>query len=546
MLPNEVRVKFFWGQHMLQALAHKCVVTGARGSVAIATLVLFAACRTVPAPAIVPGTDQALPPSVIPAPASLTRTDALPFTLVATTAIVAEGGADVMPVAEALADRLRPATGFPLPVRTTHVPGAAEITLSLGVERAPLGEEGYELRVETTAIRLVAYRAAGLFRGVQTIRQLLPASIESDMRIGRVWAVPSLVIADQPRFAWRGAMLDVSRHFFTVREVRQFIDILALYKFNVLHLHLSDDQGWRVEIRSRPLLATVGGARQVGGGPGGYYTQEDYASLVAYAAARFITVVPEIDMPGHSNAALSAYPAVSCSARAAGTYTGTDVGWSTFCVDNPETYALIEDVVRELAALTPGPFLHIGGDEVQTLTPVQYATFVERVQQIVGRYGKRMIGWEEVAHVRLLPTSVAQHWRSDSVVKALAFGARLVLSPASRSYLDMKYGPDTELGLRWAGYVGVRDAYLWDPATQLPGTVERDVLGIEAPIWSETLPNMTAVEYMAMPRLPALAEVGWSPQRVREWEDFRGRLATHAPRWRRLGINYHPSIEIPW
>jgi hexosaminidase len=215
-------------------------------------------------------------------------------------------------------------------------------------------------------------------------------------------------------------------------------------------------------------------------------------------------------------------------------------------VDKEESYALIDDVVRELAALTPGPFIHVGGDEVQALSRDQYTSFVERVQDIVAKHGKRMVGWEEVAHARLRSTTLVQHWRSDSAAVALRYGAKLILSPAKKVYLDMKYTPATELGLNWAGYVDVRDTYDWNPAAYLPGVTEPDVLGVEAPIWSETLPNITAVEYMAMPRLPAAAEVGWTAQGARDWESFRERLATHAPRWRRMGVNYYPSTQIPW
>ena len=500
-----------------------------------------------PAPAPAPTISRSGPPALVPLPVSRVDRAGAPFVLTASAVIVAPDAGEARQVGESLAELLRAATGFPLPVVASGPAGAAHIILDLDTARAPLRDEGYELSADSGGLRLIARRPAGLFRGVQTIRQLLPAGIESDMRSSRgPWQVGATTITDSPRFPWRGAMLDVSRHFFTVREVQQFIDLLALYKMNVLHLHLSDDQGWRIEIRSRPRLTEVGGASQVGGRAGGFYTQQDYAEIVRYAQARYITVVPEIDMPGHTNAALSAYPALSCSTRPVGRYTGTDVGWSTFCVDKEETYALVDDVVRELAAITPGPYIHIGGDEVEALTPAQYATFIERVQGIVTKHGKRMAGWEEIAAARLSPTTVVQHWRRDSVVRAIPMGAKVVMSPASRAYLDMKYAPDTELGLRWAGFVGVRTAYDWDPATQVAGIGERDVLGIEAPIWSETLRNISAVHYLAVPRLPALAEVGWTPQASRAWGDFRERLATHAPRWRYLGINYHPSVEIPW
>jgi hexosaminidase len=267
---------------------------------------------------------------------------------------------------------------------------------------------------------------------------------------------------------------------------------------------------------------------------------------VQYARERYITVVPEIDMPGHTNAALTAYPALSCSTRPTERYTGVEVGWSTFCVDSEATYALVEDIVREIAALTPGQYIHLGGDEVQALSGPQYTRFVERIQDIVARHGKRLVGWEEIAQARLAPTTVVQHWRRDSLMKTLPAGTKVVLSPAKRAYLDMKYTADTELGLRWAGLVTVRGTYEWDPAGLIPGLRESDIAGVEAPIWSETLRNITAVEYLAMPRLPALAEVGWSPQAIRDWESFRVRLATHASRWRLLGINYHPSDEVPW
>jgi hexosaminidase len=377
---------------------------------------------------------------------------------------------------------------------------------------------------------------------------LLPADIESHMTLSTPrWVVPSVTIVDQPRFAWRGAMLDVARHFFTVDEVKQYMDLLALYKLNVLHLHLSDDQGWRIEIKSRPKLTAVGGLTQVAGGAGGFYTQDEYTELVRYAADRYIMIVPEIDMPGHTNAALAAYPDVSCSSRPAALYSGTEVGWSTFCVDKPETYALIDDIVREIAALSPSPYFHIGGDEVHTLAYDVYARFVERAQDIVARHGKQMIGWEEVTRARLKPTTLVQQWHTDSVAAgALRYGAKIIMSPASRTYLDMKYNGNTELGLTWAALIEMKDAYDWDPATFNPAVTDRDIVGVEAPMWSETLRNITAVEYLALPRIPALAEVAWTPQGVREWEGFRSRVAAHAPRWNYLGLNYHRSPQIPW
>ena len=410
-----------------------------------------------------------------------------------------------------------------------------------------MGDEGYQLSITSDSIRLVANRPAGLFHGIQTIRQLLPVQIESEMGVDRnTWEVPAQTITDWPRFAWRGAMLDVARHFFTVREVEQYIDLLALYKLNVLHLHLSDDQGWRIQLNSRPRLTELGSLTQVGGGAGGFFTQQDYQSIIRYAAARYVLIVPEIDMPSHINSGVIAYPDLACGSRPPGLYTGTDVGWSSLCVDKEGTYAFIDDVIRELSSITPGPYFHIGGDEVQTLTNEQYIRFVERAQATVNKYGKKMIGWEEITKARLNPTTIAQQWKSDSATAAVAQGAKLIMSPANKIYLDMKYTPATELGLNWAAYVEVRDAYDWDPAAYLKGVGEQNILGVEAPIWSETVRNIGAVFFLALPRMPAVAEVGWTPQSARSWESFRSRVVTHEPRWRYLGWNYYRSPQLPW
>lgn len=484
---------------------------------------------------------QTVAHSIVPAPASLTMNAGAPFQLDSTSSIVVDDNPEVARTGEMLAALLRPSTGYAIPV----VRGSGKAgTIALRLSAAATGEE-YRLSVTRDSV-FIAGTAAGIFRGVQTLRQLLPPAIESDMQLGGPWTIPAVTIDDRPRFSWRGAMLDVSRHFFTVDEVKQFIDLLALYKLNVLHLHLSDDQGWRIEIKSRPRLAAMGGATQVGGGPGGFYTQADYAEIVRYAQERYVMIVPEVDMPAHSNAALVAYPELSCSRRAPALYTGTEVGWSALCHDNEQTYALIDDVVRELAAITPGPYIHIGGDEVEVLTHDQYVRFVERVQDIVARHGKQMIGWEEIAKARLRSTTLVQPWKGDSGVLALKYGAKLIMSPAKRAYLDMKYTNATELGLAWAGLIEVADAYNWDPAAFQAGVTERDIVGVEGPIWSETLRNITAVQYLAIPRLPALAEVGWTPQAGRQWESFRLRIAAHAPRWNYLGVNYYRSPQISW
>jgi hexosaminidase len=422
------------------------------------------------------------------------------------------------------------------------VDGPAKVALELGGP-ARLGNEGYELTVASDAIRLIARAPAGLFHGVQTLRQLLP--VQGPRRI------PAVVIRDYPRFAWRGAMLDVARHFRPVHDVKRFIDLLALYKLNRLHLHLSDDQGWRIAISKWPRLATHGGNTQVGGGKGGYYTQRQYAGIVAYAAERYIEVVPEIDMPGHVHAALSSYPELACDGKPSPLYTGIDVGFSSLCVQKPVTYAFVDDVVAELAALTPGSWIHIGGDEAAATKSADYVRFVNRVQQIVERHGKRMVGWEEVGRAKLRPTSIVQHWNLDPAKSALSKraveqGAKVIMSPARHAYLDMKYDSSTPLGLHWAGYTSVRDAYSWDPGRQLAGVSTRDVLGVEAPLWSETVRTFGDAEYLAFPRLIGIAEIGWSPVRGRTWSEYRHRLGAQGPLLSALGVNYYRSPEIPW
>ncbi|MEP6509460.1 MAG: beta-N-acetylhexosaminidase [Gemmatimonadales bacterium] len=469
------------------------------------------------------------------------------FTLSDSARIVVDGGnAEVLRSAELLAALLRPSTGYAIPVATgASIRGA--IVLRLATDAA-LGDEGYRLSASRDSVRITASSPAGLFHGAQTLRQLLPAQIESHLMLSRkTWTVPAVTIADQPRYAYRGAMLDVARHFFTVDEVKQYVDLLALYKLNVLHLHLSDDQGWRIEIKSQPQLTAAGSSIEVGGGPGGYYTQNDYADIVRYAQNRYITIVPEIDMPGHTNAALIAHPEISCSKRSPAPYSGTDVGWSTFCPNNEATYAFVDDVVREIAAMTPGPFFHMGGDENPILSRADYTKFVERTQDIVAKHGKRMIGWEEISHARLQPTTISQAWATDTVVvAALQYGSKVILSPAKRAYFDMKYDSTTELGLAWAAVIEVRDAYDWDPATYMKGVTETNIFGIEGAIWSETVRNIAAVEYLALPRLPALAEIAWTPQSARGWDGFRTRVAAHAARWNFLGLNYYRSPQIPW
>jgi hexosaminidase len=361
---------------------------------------------------------------------------------------------------------------------------------------------------------------------------------------------------DEPRYDWRGAMLDVARHFFTVAQVKRYIDLIALCKINMLHLHLSDDQGWRIAIEGMPRLTTHGGSTEVGGGAGGHYSRQDYTELVRYAADRYVTVVPEIDVPGHVNAAPASDPALNCDGKAPPLYTGTKVGFSTLCTDEDETYAFLDEVIGQIAALTPGRYFHIGGDEAQSTKPADYAAFVERVQQLVHAHahGKTMVGWQEIAAATIAPDTIAQFWQpaagsqdgTQTARDAVAQGAKLVMSPANRAYLDIKYTESTPLGQTWAGLTEVRDSYDWNPGTLVAGVTEEDVLGVEGPLWTETIVTNADLDQMAFPRLAAIAEIGWSPQSARSWDGFRTRLAAQGLRWTALGVGFRRSPQIPW
>jgi hexosaminidase len=488
--------------------------------------------------------------AVVPAPARATAQPQAAFRLSAEVTVRVSPDPAAGAVADYFAALLRRATGFALPVVMDGEPTVGD-EIALIVDRmAGTDREGYRLDVTTDRIAVTASTAAGLFYGVQTLRQLLPPSIECATAQPGPWDVPAVRIEDAPRFAYRGAMLDVARHFFPVDDVLRVVDHLARYKLNHLHLHLTDDQGWRLAVDSWPRLAPVGGATQVGGGPGGYYGRDDYARIVEYAAAHHITVVPEIDLPGHTNAALAAYGALARDAAAPEPYTGTDVGFSAVDTSSELTYAFIDDVLTELAALTPGPYLHVGGDEAFTVPAADYAAFVDRLQRLVARTGKTVVGWHQFAVAPHAPGRVLQYWGTTPVAPVVADavrrGARVILSPGDRAYLDMKYAADTPLGQNWAGFVDIRSAYDWDPGTYLVDVPEQAVLGVEAPLWTETIATLDEVEFMLFPRLPAIAELGWSPGSTLDWTGFRLRLAAQAPRWTKAGITFHRSPEVPW
>jgi hexosaminidase len=528
-------------------------------------------------------------PQIIPKPVSTTVGQGT-FTLTASTSIVVPSGSDAaLPVAQDLADYLRPATGYALPVVTGN-PSSDDIELILGdpggIQADPDGE-GYQLDTTTGGVTLETPTPHGLYNGVQTIRQLLPAWITSSSVQPGPWTMPVVQITDYPRYTYRGLMLDIARHYEAPSAVEQLIDQAAAYKINTLHLHVSDDQGFRIVINGFPNLTTIGGQGSVGTGgrtmdPGGYWTQSDYQAVVAYAAAHFITVVPEVDSPGHNNAIimseyndtanplLDGHPQdINCGANNPPVWDYTeDVGYSAMCPESTNTWVIMSAIIEQLAAMSPGSYYDVGGDEVPTtlLSQSRYASFVNQEAGIVQGQSKTVMGWADIAGpgTNLTGPSVAEYWNPASgstsgtitATEAVQKGMKVVMAPASHAYLDQRYKrnvPPT-LGLTWACTRGcdVDQFYNWDPGSYVTGVTDANVIGVEGAMWGETVVNLSNVDYMVFPRLPALAEISWSPKADRTsvrspaYRDFISRLAAQGARLMAGGVNFYPSTEVSW
>ena len=421
---------------------------------------------------------------------------------------------------------------------TSDVASPGDVLLELLPDRAEqLGPEGYELIIDESGAVLRAATLHGLWHATRTLVQLFrhePGRAE----------LPIVRIVDRPRFEWRGAMLDVARHFFSVDHVLRFIELMARFKLNRLHLHLTDDQGWRLAIDGWPALTDIGAASCARGGPGGHFSRQDYREIVAHAAHHYITVVPEVDMPGHTNAALASVPQLNLDGVAPAPYTGTDVGFSSLHLDAPATEQFVRDVIAQLAADTPGEYLHIGGDEAHSTDPEQYARFIAFVQRVVHEHGKRMIGWEEIATTPLAPGTLVQHWLQPAVAVGATPGTRFVMSPAQHTYLDMKHTPACPVGRRWAGFIDLDTIYGWDPAALADGVGDDRIAGVEAPLWTEKVLTFDQVEYLCFPRLACLAEVGWTSQERRDWDHARPRLSVHSQRLAAIGVNAFRSALL--
>ncbi|MBR8535280.1 beta-N-acetylhexosaminidase [Carboxylicivirga sediminis] len=481
--------------------------------------------------------------NLIPAPVHLNATGSSFQLNESTNIYVTEGNEALRRVAQVLAGEVESVTGLKLHVSEVPELPVKGISLTVGSANKELGSEGYKLSVNERLVALTANEVEGVFRGVQSLVQML--GVNGKMQ--EHWLIPSGDITDYPQYAYRGMMLDVARHFFSVDDVKRVIDLAAIYKLNVLHLHLTDDQGWRIEIKSWPKLTTIGGSTEVGGGEGGFYTQEDYKEIVRYASQRYITIVPEIDMPGHTNAAVVAYPELNGNGMKAELYTGTEVGFSTLATQKEVTYQFVDDVIRELAAITDGPYIHIGGDESHVTKEKDYVYFINRAKDIVKKYNKTMIGWDEIAHANVDDTDIVQYWAKDANAKlGVKKGAKVLMSPSKRTYLDMKYDSTSHIGLDWAALIEVEQSYNWTLETLVDGIGKENILGIESPLWTETVETMDDIEYLVFPRLIGHAEIGWSPVNHLNWENYKQRLAEHGNFLHNLEVNFYQSSQVTW
>jgi len=516
--------------------------------------------------------------AVIPRPAHMSRGTGTflltPATIVATDRATRQIGYQ-------LADWLGPATGYRLSVGGAAAGAARVISLRLDPTLARLGEEGYRLAVTGSRITIRAYRAAGAFYGVETLRQLLPPDIFRQAPVsGVIWTVPAVDIEDLPRFSWRGAHLDVSRSFMPKEFVKKYIDLLALHKMNRFHWHLTDDQGWRIEIKKYPLLTSIGGWRRqslVGQQHGyadttqwvydkiphgGFYTQDDVREIVAYAQARFITVVPEIEMPGHAQAAIAAYPWLGNTGQPLEVLTHWGVDQNIL---NPSDSAIhfMQDVLTEVLALFPSHWIHTGGDEAPkpqwVASPVAQARIRElglhsenelqswltaQMSRFLEARGRALIGWDEILEggtEGLSPNAVVMSWRGmDGGIAAAQAGHDVVMTPTSNTYFDYFQSQNTaNEPLAIGGFLPLERVYAFEPVpASFDSTQASHILGTQGQIWTEYQRTPKNVEYMVFPRLVALAEVAWTPRDQRDFADFSARLTRHLARLSVLDVNY--------
>lgn len=525
-------------------------------------------------------------PALIPEPVEYKQKTGS-YTLPKTISIAAANNAEVKNAANYLKERLSAATGYNVSVAAK---AAGTINLSLNAsEDKTLGNEGYKLTASATGVSIKANKPAGLFYGVQTLLQLLPKEIESKTAVKNVkWTIPAVEITDYPRFGWRGLMLDVSRHFFTKDEVKQFIDEMARYKYNLLHWHLTDDEGWRIEIKSLPKLTEIGAwnVKKVGRftefsmpekdeprNYGGFYTQEDIKEVVQYAKEHFVDVLPEIDVPGHSLAAIAAYPELSCSGgvKNNGVGSGEPIkDWDThtalvddnLCPSNENVYVFMDKVITELAQLFPFEYIHVGGDEtfktfweqsddikalmkrenLKDMVEVQ-GYFEKRLEKIVNSKNKKMMGWDEILEAGVSKSSAIMSWQgTKGGIEASHKEHEVVMSPSTYVYLDFMQADEIMEPKVYAS-LRLNKTYSYEPISE--GINAKYVKGLQGNLWTEQVYNYRQVQYMIWPRSFAISEIAWSPAEKKNWNGFVKKVEQHFKRFDEAEIKYAPSMYDP-
>ncbi|HAZ03005.1 MAG TPA: beta-N-acetylglucosaminidase [Prolixibacteraceae bacterium] len=499
--------------------------------------------------------------TIIPHPSEITQHSGI-FILNAKTRISCNF--ELESIALQLVNLLKPATGFDIeiiePTRKKNV-----IALSLDKNLSELGKEGYKLEVKNDRIGIVAYTESGIFYGIQTLRQLLPFQIESTSCYGKdiKWEIPCVSITDNPRFKWRGLMIDCSRTFWSKEFLKKIIRLMALYKMNILHLHLTDDQGWRIEINKYPEL-TQKGARfpEKWGEPegrDGFYTQEDIKEVVSYAAKHNISVVPEIEMPGHTLAALVCYPELSCTGKSFEIHPflkGPHIHKDIFCAGNEKTFEFLENVLSEVFVLFPSKFIHIGGDEAPKICwkacekcqsrmkaeglkdeEELQSWFIKKIEKFVTNNGKILIGWDEIMEGGLSKTATVMYWRGkfkDIPLAATSHGNHIIMCPTTHCYFDYNY--KTISTIKAYEFEPIPDGFIQEQ-TEL-------ILGAQACFWSHIDRTEDKAERMLFPRLFSIAEVTWSPKEKRDTTHFKERVNSQLKRIKKLGIHYYPDSTV--
>ncbi|HUW93284.1 MAG TPA: beta-N-acetylhexosaminidase [Bacteroidales bacterium] len=512
--------------------------------------------------------------NIIPAPVSMVAAKGVFRISNDTRVIVSPLNDETRLAASFLTAMVEKGASVSMPVEEGTKPARGNIFMMIDTS-INLGAEGYDLEVTKKNVILKAPTAAGLFHGVQTIRQLLPPQIEVAGGITAVknLTLPACFISDEPRFGYRGLHLDVCRHMFPVEEIKKYIDILALHKINKFHWHLTDDQGWRIEIKKYPNLTVVGSQRKetlVGPGGkktytfdgqpyGGFFTQDEVREIVKYAAERFVTVIPEIEMPGHAQAALASYPVLSCTGKPIEVATRWGVFEDVFCAGKDTTFAFLEDVIDEVIELFPSEYIHIGGDECpkvrwQKCPDCQkrmkeeglkdeselQSYFITRMEKYINSKGRKIIGWDEILEGGLAPEATVMSWRGiKGGIEAAKMGHDVIMTPGTHMYLDHYQSEREGEPLAIGGYSPLEWVYSYEPIpAELTAEEVKYVLGLQANVWAEYIPTSEHLEYMAFPRAFAVAEIGWTPLMKRDFEDFLARFTAMRVRYDLMKINY--------